>query len=258
MPVGAITAAVGVYGANKASKSAGKAADASLEGSQIAADAQMAGLDYLKQRDALGNQLSDQAKQQLANYYQVPGQATSYDDQLAASRANPLYAMRPQDQQIAEAKNSPLYASIMGTTQNALDAVGRYQSATGGLRSGGAQMAFAREGQRVANDALLQSYNAVQQRDMYNNQGVVDSFAQRQGQENYLNGLNLSGLAGLAGFQGNDQAIASLTAGAGNTLGQGIIGASQARQQGTQNSMNNIMSALGLGIGAYGNGMIRF
>lgn len=258
MPIGAITAGVGLYGANKASKSAKEAANASIEGSQIAADAQMAGLDYLKERDALGNQLSDQAKQHLSDYYQVPGQPMTYEQLVAQSRANPLYQMRSQDQQIAEAKGSPLYNAIMGTKQDAVDEMARYQSMNGGFRSGGGNVNLAREGQRVANEALLQSYNAVQQRDAYNNQAVVDTYGAIQGRDDYRTKLNLTGLTGLAGLQGNDQAIANLTGDIGFTQGQGRIASSQALQQGTQNSMNNLMGILGLGITGYGNGAIKF
>lgn len=257
MPASIATAAVGAYSANRTNKAAKDAANASIQGSQLSADAQMQALEYLKSRDALGNNLSDYAKQQLANYYSVPGQPTDYNTQLQNARSNPLYALRPQSEQIQDAINSPLYGAIMGTKQDALDAVARYGSATGQLRSGNTVAGLAREGQRVANEALLQSFNAIQQRDMYNNQGVVDTFGQLQGQENYLRGLNLSGLTGLAGFQGNDQAIAGLTAGAGDTLGRGMVAAAQARQQGTQNNINTGLGLLGLGVMGYGNGLIK-
>lgn len=257
MPVGAALGIGGAASAYYGNKAAGQAADASMQGAQLSADAQMQALEYLKQRDAIGNNLSDYAKQQLAGYYSVPGQPTDYNTQLQNARSNPLYSLRPQSEQIKDAINSPLYGAIMGTKQDALDAVARYGSATGQLRSGNTVAGLAREGQRVANEALLQSFNAIQQRDMYNNQGVVDTFGQLQGQENYLRGLNLSGLTGLAGFQGNDQAIAGLTAGAGNTLAQGRIGAAQAQQQGTQNTINTLLGLGGLGVMGYGNGMIK-
>jgi hypothetical protein len=243
MPVGAIMGAVGVYGAKTAKSSAKDAAnastqaantmaDTSLQSAEIAAQSQREALEYLKQVNALPTQYRDQALAGLSSYYQTPG------------------APKTQQQLIDEAKNSPLYAAIQGTKQGAVDEMARYASATGGLRSGNAQVAFAREGQRVDQNALLQSYNQAQSDDRYNS------------------AVNLSGLSGLAGIDNGSGQIASLMAGIGQTQAQGLYGAGQAqsqgmiaagqaRQQGTQNAFGNLLGMGGIAAQMYGNGMIK-
>ncbi len=243
MPVGIGLGAVGLYGANRSSKAGKDAAnastqaantqsDASIKAAEIAAQSQREALDYYKQQMALPTQYRDQALSGLAGYYQTPG------------------APKTQQQLIDEARSSPLYASILGTTDAAVDQQNRYASATGGLRSGGNQAAFMRDTQRISQDALLQSYNQAQQNDRYNSS------------------VNLAGLSGLAGINTGADSIASMMAGIGNTQAQGVYGAgtaqsqgqvaaAQARQQGTQNAFGNLMGIAGLGIGAYGAGMIN-
>jgi hypothetical protein len=219
MPAALATLAVGAYSVNRSNKAASNAAEASTQAANTQAASEQEALDYLKQTNALPMELRDQALRGLGSYYQVPG------------------APKSQDQMIQEAYNSPLYKAIIHTADDAVDQQARYASATGGFRSGNAQMAFAREGQRVSNDALLQSFNQV------------------QGNDQYERALQLQGLSGLAGLDTGENGIANLTAQIGATRGQGIVAAGQARQQGTQNSMNNLLGlgsifAQGVGSGA--------
>lgn len=190
-----------VFGADKANDAQVAATEAALAGDQQA-------LDYLKQREQLPMQLRDEALQGLAGFYEVPGQPKS------------------QDQLIQEAMSSPLYGAIMGTKQDAVDEQARYASATGGLRSGNAQVAFGREAQRISNDALLESFNQVQKRD------------------DYSRALNLGGLGALAGLESNDAAIASIMSDMGSTKAQGILGQGQTQTSATNNAFNTL---IGLG-----------
>jgi hypothetical protein len=221
MPVGIGLGVAGLGSAAIARNSAKDASKASLEAAGIQAGSEAEALEYLKQSNALPMQLRDQALQGLAGYYQVPG------------------APKTQEQLMAETYASPLYKGLLSTTDAAVDQVARYQSASGGLRSGNAQMAYAREGQRVSWDAFNTAYNNAQSNDQYER------------------ALNLQGLSGLAGLQTGETGIADLTARIGETRGQGMIGAAQAKQQGTQNAMGNLFGVAGLGLQAYGNGMIK-
>jgi hypothetical protein len=108
---------------------------------------------------------------------------------------------------------------------------------TGGFRSGNVQGNLYDYNTQLQNQALLQSYNE-----------------------------QLQGLTGLAGLPSNANAIASMTAGIGQTLGQGqtaagqaygqgTIAAAQAAQSGSQQGIGNLMGLGQLGIAAYGAGM---
>ena len=249
MPVGIGLGAGAVVGGISARNSAKSAASASDRAANVAAESQREGLDvqregldfmreqmeWQKEVDALPRELREKALRGLDSFYQVPG------------------AMRSQDELINEARSSPLYNAIMGHKQGAVDEMARYASATGGLRSGGAQAAFARQSVELENEALLRAFQQAQQRDDYNR------------------GMHLTGLTGLAGLQGNDGAIAGLTGQIGqqmNLIGQqmgkieqtkamGILGGAQDRQQGNQNMMNNVMGFAGLGLNAYNAGLIH-
>jgi hypothetical protein len=100
---------------------------------------------------------------------------------------------------IDRAQQSPLYGAIMGGMDLSEEAILRNASATGGLRSGNTQDALAENAQQVQNQALLTSYNQ-----------------------------QLSGLQGLASLPSNTNAIAGVTAGIGQTLGQGRVAQAQA------------------------------
>jgi hypothetical protein len=221
MPVGIGTIAVGAYSANRSSKAAKDAANASMQASETQAGAEQEALDYLKQTNALPMQYRDQALSGLAGYYQAPGAAKT-----------------PQ-QLTDETYNSPLYHALLRTGDEAVDQMARYQSATGGLRSGNSQAAFAREGQRVSWDAFNQAYN------------------QQVSADQYERALHLQGLSGLAGLETGENGIANLTAQIGQTRGQGMVASAQARQQGTQNNMNNLLGLGSIFAQMQGNGGIN-
>ena len=214
--IGAGTAVAGAYGANRANAAAGDAADASLYGAELTADAQQASLDYLKEQNQLPTELRDQALTGLGDYFQIPGEQLN------------------QQQLIDQAYASPLYNSIVSTQNAGEDSILRNASLTGGLRSGGSQNDLFEFNQQLHQDALLTAYN------------------EQVGRQDYERALNLSGVQGLAGLDGNQNAIADLTSAVGATRGQGQIAAGQARQQGVQNSMDNMMGVAGLGLQGYG------
>ncbi len=228
MPVGAAIGAVagGVYSANKASKSASQAAQTSMSAAQLQAQSQQDALDYMKERNLIPDQIRDKSLQSLSDYYKVPGEAQ---------------APKSQSDLISEAMNSPLYASIMGTQKAGENTILRNAAATGGLRSGNANGALTDFGQQTQNRALLSSYDAAQTRD---NSEVARSDLQRQ--------QMLSGLGGLAGIATNDASIAKLTTDIGATNAAGMVAAGQAQQQGSQNSVNNLLGFGNLALKAYG------
>jgi len=104
---------------------------------------------------------------------------------------------------------------------------------TGGFRSGNVQANLYDYNTQLQNQALLQSYNQ-----------------------------QLQGLTGLAGLSSNANQIASMTAGigqtlgqgqatAGNILGQGQIAGAQAQQAGTQQAFGNLLGLGTLGVAAF-------
>lgn len=123
-----------------------------------------------------------------------------------------------QQQVIDEAKSSPLYQAILGSRKSVEDAIMRNASATGGLRSGNTNAVLTDYNMGLENTALLESLNQ-----------------------------RLAGLTGLSRTPTNTNNIAQLTSDIGMTEAQGITGAAQAKQQGSQNVMNNL-----LGIGKLG------
>lgn len=165
-----------------------------------------------------------------------------------------------QDQLISQAQGSPLYAAIMGTQRAGEQAILRNASATGGLRGGGTIGNLTDFGQQTANRALLASYADAQATDQYNqsfSQNQANFDRQQSGNEFYRQqGVPLGILSGLAGIQGNEGSIADLISGIGTTQAQGMLGAAQAKQQGNQNMWNNLIGLGGLGISAYGAGLI--
>lgn len=115
-------------------------------------------------------------------------------------------------------EQSPLYSAIMSGQGAGEESILRNASATGGLRSGNAQYNLADYNTKLKNEALLTSYNS-----------------------------QVGGLQGLAGIQSMAPQIAGMTAGIGQTLGQGQIAAAQAQQQGNQNMFGNATQLAGLG-----------
>ncbi len=139
MPFGVAVAAYGVYSAKK---SAEKGAKASKQAAQTSADAQMAGLDYLKEREALPQKFREGALTELGNIYGLG------EDPAAA------------EQFVSGLKENPLYQAILGTRQSGERAILRNASATGGLRSGNTNAQLTDYSQQLENKALLDTYNS--------------------------------------------------------------------------------------------------
>lgn len=108
-------------------------------------------------------------------------------------------------------QQNPMYQMM---TQGGEEAVLRNASATGGLRGGGSI-------------------------------SDVASF-QNQAMQNTMGGIQ-----GLAGIGTNENQIANLMTGIGNTQAQGIMGSAQAQMQGNQNMMNNLLGLGSLGVMAF-------
>lgn len=222
-----------VFGADKANDAAQAAsqtqATAATEAANLSLESQREALAWLQQRESVPMGIRDDALRGLADFYEVPGAPEQ---------------RKTQEQLIQEAMSSPLYGAIMGTQRAGEQAILRNRSATGGLRSGNTQGALTDYGQQTANRALLDSFGEAQ---ATNNADIARADA--------LRGLHLTGLSGLAGLEGNDNAIASLTANMGATQGQGVLNAANARSGGivagaqSQNdALNNVFNTL-LGFG---------
>ena len=118
-----------------------KAASAATAASSTAAGYQIAALDYMKEREALPRQFSEQALKGLGGLYGMEGGTGN------------------QQELIDQAISSPLYQSIMGGKKAGEESILRNASATGGLRSGDVQSNLYDYNTQLSNQALLQSYN---------------------------------------------------------------------------------------------------
>ena len=127
-----------------------------------------------------------------------------------------------QQELIDRAIQSPLYQSIMGGREFGEEAILRSAGATGGLRSGDVSANLYDYNTRLQNQALLESYNQ-----------------------------QLQGLQGLAGLPSMAPQIAAGTAGIGQTLAQGQVGAAQAEQVGSQQFMSNVLGLGTLGVSMF-------
>lgn len=193
-------------------KSAKRAAAESMRASEVAAGGLRDAQSYLMERDIMPRQISEQALSGLSQYFQSSPPAMT------------------QEQLIAEAKSSPLYSAILSSRGAGEEAILRGASATGGLRSGNTNAALSDYNMNLENTALLEAYN----------------------QANEEKKFKLSGLAGLSQLPSYAGDIAGLTANIAGTQAQGITAAAQARQQGSQNVMNNLLGLGKLGVQAYG------
>jgi hypothetical protein len=131
---------------SKAAKASNRAAAGQAEGieagAQIQADAQMAALDYLKEREALPQQFRESALGQIGGLYGI-GDVSG-------------------DQALASLRSSPMYGAITSQRAAGEDAILRNQAMTGGLRSGNTQDALARYSGDLENQALMQSLSGLQ------------------------------------------------------------------------------------------------
>jgi len=120
-----------------------EAADAALEAAAIQAGYQQQGLDYLKETEAIPQELRQAGLQQLGGIAGLAG----------------FEQYGGQQQLIDQAQLSPLYQSILGTGAAGEEALARTASATGGLRGGGTASQLANYNQNLQQEALLESYN---------------------------------------------------------------------------------------------------
>ena len=223
-----------MIGANSAYTGAETAALNALQGSQISAGAQQQALQYLQQQDQLPSGLREAALTSLGGLYGGSGSITG------------------------RAMASPAYKAAVQQGENA---VLRNASATGGLRSGTANENLA----KVNQDALISAYN-----DQVNGlQGLASlqsnantiagytagigntlgqgqaTYGQLYGQGQVAYGQNIA--------QGQVQAADAITTAnnaAAQAVSQGQIAAAQNKAQGAQNSSNNTMQLVGLGLSA--------
>jgi hypothetical protein len=218
----ALGAGASLFGSSKAAKGAQQAAATSAgaqeRGAEVQAQSQREALEYLKQREAIPQQLREQALQRLGGIYGIQGKTIppiTYTPStggmfsglrdIAGRKGEVPTQEEPfgQQQLIQQAMESPLYGAMMGGRKAGEETIGRHASMTGGLRSGNVQGAMYDYDTQLQNQALLQSYNQ-----------------------------QLQGLQGLAGLPSYAPQIASGMAGVGQTLGQGISGAGQTIAQG--------------------------
>ena len=218
-----VAQAGGQTSSNAITSASQNSANSILQGSQTSSAAQQQALDYLRQQDKLPTGLRENALRSLGGLYGGKGSITD------RAMASPLYQAAVQ-----QGENSVL----------------RNASATGGLRSGTTSENLA----QVNQNALIAAYND-----------------------------QIAGLQGLSSLPSNANTIAGYTAGVGNTLGQGQISsantlsqgqisaadaitnannaaatamsqgqvaAAQSKAQGSQNSTNNMMGLVGMGLTA--------
>lgn len=141
---------------------------------------------------------------------------TEIRDQALKQMQGFYFTPEGQQQMIDRVQSNPMYQQQLKAGE---EATLRTSSATGGLRGGGSIA-------DVAN---------------YQNQLLSQGVNQQ-----------LAGLQGLAGMPSNANQIASMTAGIGQTLGQGQIAAAQNQQMGNQAGFGNMMGLANLGLQAYG------
>lgn len=173
---------------------AGKAADASVQGAQISADAQQKSLDYLKEREALPQAYREKALTGVGGLFGLDGAANQTDT-------------------INGLKNSAIYQQIMSGKAQGEDAILRNASVTGGLRSGNTSDALARYSGDLSNQAFTQSLNGLQ------------GLAQLPSNANNIaNAQNNIGMTQAQGFTGAAQAQQEGTAtGVSTAIGIGSL-----------------------------------
>jgi len=217
------SAGVSAYGASKASGAASDAAatqaSASLSAAEIEAASQERALDYLKEREAVPQELREGALKGLGGAYGVQG-----------GEGN-------QQQYIDQALSSPLYGALMGGKEAGEDAILRSASATGGLRSGNVQSNLYDYNVQLENQALLQSYNQQM--------AGLSGLAQLPSNANAIAAQQSS----------IGQTLGQGQLAAGTAYSQGQVASGQAWQAGMQGIGNNLMGTANLGINAYSAGM---
>lgn len=129
-----------IFGAAASERAAGKAAESSLQASETQAAGQQAGLDYLRETEAVPQAYREQALGRLGSLYGLPGLEGEAGDPMAGKR-----------EFVEGLKEDPFYQELL---QSGEESVLRGAGATGMLRSGSTQAALA----EVAPDILQQIY----------------------------------------------------------------------------------------------------
>jgi hypothetical protein len=181
-----------------------EAGEAAREAAGTQAAYQREALEYLKEREAIPQQFREGALTRLGGLYGLEG--GEGDQQML----------------IEQARQSPLYQAILGTQEAGEEAILRQASATGGLRSGSAQGALARNAQELEQQALLQAYSQ-----------------------------QLQGIQGLANLPSNVNQIAAGTAGIGQTLAQGQVAGAQADIASQGRQTDQLMGLAQMGMMAF-------
>lgn len=187
--MGGVTSALGLGGSDAGEE----AAEASVYGSELQADAQREALAYLKETEAIPQAFREGALKKLGGIYGLEGGEGS------------------QQELIDQAKESPLYTAML---EGGEDAALRTRSMTGGMRSGGAIS----DVKDVQNQALLTSYN--QQLSGLSGLSGLPSLAPAIAQQTSAIGTTL-GQGQIAAAQAQ---MAGNQAGVNNMMGMGQLG----------------------------------
>jgi len=134
--VSSVTDAIGLTD----SDAGDRAAQASTQAAEIAAQGQREALDYIKEVERLPQQYRGEALTQLAGIFGLPGGQGS------------------QQQFIDQAMQSPIYQQMMGNQARGEEVILRNASATGSLRSGNTSANLYDYSTRLANEALTTAY----------------------------------------------------------------------------------------------------
>lgn len=246
-------AAVGVVGSYVSGRSAANSAESAAG---VSADAQMAGLDYLKESEELPMFYRDQALQSLAaeyglSPYTTQGPVTGYEEtqvlnpeweatggglpgkgpgtrngasgvpQYITERTAIHGAESVQPESVTDkAMSSPLYQALMSQRSAGEESIMRNAGATGRLRGGANIGDLADYNTQLENQALLSSYQNI-----------------------------MGGLSSLAGAQGYAPQIANQYNSIGQTQAAGQVAGATAMQE----AYGGIGSAIGSGVNAYFN-----
>lgn len=193
-------------------------------GAGTAAGYQQQALDYLRQQEALPSGLRESALASLGGLYNGSGSITE------------------------RAMASPLYKAAVQQGENA---VLRNASATGGLRSGSASENLA----QVNQNALVAAYNDQIQglqglSSLPSNANTIAGY--QAGIGNTLGQGQVAASQNYANYWGQGaQAITDANNAAAQAVSQGQIAAAQNKAQGSQNSANNTLGLVGLGLQAF-------
>jgi len=260
----------------------GDAADASLEGAQIAADSQREALDYLKSKERIPSFYQDQALNQLAGFYglqQAPAQQSINQPQYLPNAAyGPGSGSTPSMPQWGDYNTDTGDLSEYQNAMEQFELMTKMGFGAGGYGDPNAP-AFLENPNYVPPSQIQQAPGQQQfiedVKGDYFYQGMVDqgeeaisrnaamtgglrsgnaNEALAQNNQNVLKGLVDQRLQGLRGFTGSglEGQIAGATSAIGQTLGQGQIAAGQALAQGAANQQSNMMGAIGTGLSTYG------